>query len=373
MIAIDPETYNRLKNEFLKTNFKCYSKEYIESAEGQNELEEHLVRRYDHAMNYTIPWVRGCFNLDGKTVLEIGCGSGSISAAFAQFTKHVYGYDIHETSIEAANARVNVLKINNADFILAEPAKIIADIKDKFIHEKVDVVLLHALLEHQTIDERIETLKTAWEIVDDNGIIIVSESPNRFSFYDDHSSLLHFFHMIPDELALLYYQKSPRSGFKDSLSGGLTISQEDALERLARFGRGVSYHEFEIALGDIGDHVILDGYEPEIIQLRGGLREEEVFLYKYITKNKLNIPPAFAKRYLDIVFSKRKLSSQAKAERAARLESIMKTAADEELFNLQKKLLHHESTLSWRITAPLRWGKHHFKTILKRWSSREKV
>ena len=40
MIDIDPDTYKRLKNEFLKTNFKCYSKEYLDSAEGQNELEE---------------------------------------------------------------------------------------------------------------------------------------------------------------------------------------------------------------------------------------------------------------------------------------------------------------------------------------------
>lgn len=367
MIEMDQGKYIELKKEFLKTNFKYYSKEQLNSAEGQNDLEEHLVRRYSDTMKFTIPWVKRCFDLEGKTILEIGCGSGSISAAFAQFTKHVYGYDIHETSIEAAIARVNVLNIKNADFIIAEPDKIITDIKNKFVHEKIDVVLLHALLEHQTLNERIETLKTAWEIVHDDGIIIVSESPNRFSFYDDHSSLLHFFHMIPDELALLYYKNSPRNGFKDTLSVGLTISQEDALSRLARFGRGVSFHEFEIALGDIEEHVILEGYEPEILQLRGGLREEEIFLYKYIIKNKLHIPAAFAKRYLDIVFSKRKISSHAKAERAARLESIMKTAVDEELFKLQKKLLHHESTLSWRITAPLRWGKYHLKTILKRW------
>lgn len=372
MITIDQGIYKKLKDEFLKTNFKCYSKQYLNSSEGKNELEEHLVRRYTHAIDYTIPWVKRCFDLDGKNILEIGCGSGSISAAFAQLSKHVFGYDIHAMSIEAANARVTVLNINNAEFVLAEPDKVLSDIRNRFIHEKIDVVVLHALLEHQPLKERIETLKTAWEIVDDDGIIVVSESPNRFSFYDDHSSLLHFYHMIPDELALLYYENSPRSCFRDTLSAGLSISHENALERLARFGRGVSYHEFELSIGNIEEHVILDGYEPEILKLRNGLQEEELFLYKYLIKNKLPVPAAFAKRYLDIVFSRRKVSLHVKAERAARLEAIMKNAFDEELFQLQKKILNYESSLSWRITSPLRWGKHHLTKMVKRWSSNEK-
>ncbi len=47
-----------------------------------------------------------------------------------------------------------MLNIKNADFILAEPEKIITDIISKFLHEKIDVVLLHALLEHQTLEEK---------------------------------------------------------------------------------------------------------------------------------------------------------------------------------------------------------------------------
>ena len=268
-------------------------------------------------MNYTIPWVRGCFELDGKTILEIGCGSGSISAEFAQFTKHVYGYDIHEKSIEAAIVRVNMLNIKNADFILAEPEKIIVDIKSNFLHEKIDVVLLHALLEHQTLDERIETLKTAWEIVEDNGIIIVSESQNRFSFYDDHSSLLHFFHMIPNELALLYYKKTPRGGFKDTLSAGLTISKGDALSRLSRFGRGVSYHEFEFALGDIEDHVILDKKEREKLKPPSRPPEKENLPQKKNKKKKLPKKTAFPKRQLENRFRKKKKKNPAKSQSAS--------------------------------------------------------
>jgi len=37
-------------------------------------------------------------------------------------------------------------------------------------------------------------------------------------------------------------------------------------EKLVRQGSGISYHEFELALGpDCHEHVVLDGYEPIIL------------------------------------------------------------------------------------------------------------
>ena len=64
----------------------------------------------------------------------------------------------------------------------------------------VDLVLLYALLEHQTLDERIETLRLAERIVRPGGAIVVTETPNRLTYVDRHTSQLPFFHLLPIEL-----------------------------------------------------------------------------------------------------------------------------------------------------------------------------
>jgi 2-polyprenyl-3-methyl-5-hydroxy-6-metoxy-1,4-benzoquinol methylase len=350
-----------LTQAFLKTNFQWHSREFLQTPEGQNELEEHLFRRFDHCSVYTIPWVQRYYDLRGKTVLEIGCGSGSISAAIARTAGHVFGFDIHEASIDAARERVKVLDIGNVEFILSRPGEVVADVAKLAAQHKVHAVILHALLEHQTIAERIETLKLAWDIIDDDGIVIISESPNRISFYDDHTSYLHFFHMLPDDLALRYYTRSPRVGFRNDIAAGLSISNEEACLRLARFGRGVSYHEFELVFGSIGDHIVLDGYEPEMLQLRGGLKEEEIFLYRYFRKQGLEIPASFSKRYLDFVLCKKKVDEHRKQQRLVEIESINLGLQNDEMLRMRGEIARLTSSLSWRITTPLRWVKFRLK------------
>ena len=356
---------NKIREEltqaFLKTNFQWHSREYLQTPEGKNELEEHLFRRFDHCSEYTIPWVQSYYDLRGKTVLEIGCGSGSISAAMAGAADHVFGFDIHEASIDAARARVKVLDINNVEFILSRPGEVVADVAKLAARHKVHAVMLHAVLEHQTIAERIETLKLAWDIIDDEGIVIISESPNRISFYDDHTSHLHFFHMLPDDLALRYYTRSPRLGFRNDIEAGLSISTEEAILRLTRFGRGVSYHEFELAFGGIGDHIVLDGYEPEILQLRDGLTEEEIFLYRYFRKQSLDIPASFSKRYLDFVLCKKKVDKHRKQQRLEEIESIVLNLQNDEMLRVKRELSQLTLSLSWRMTSPLRWVKFRLK------------
>ena len=73
----------------------------------------------------------------------------------------------------------------------------------------------------------------------------VVETPNRLWYHDSHTSFLPYFHWLPDDLAFEYSRMSPRAGFRDC------YRVPDAASRLhfLRRGRGVSYHEFDLALG----------------------------------------------------------------------------------------------------------------------------
>src|SRR3712207_2222896 len=113
-----------------------------------------------------------------------------------------------------------------------------------------------------SIPERLTSLREVWSVLRPGGILIVYETPNRLAWMDWHSFLLPFFHCLPDDLALRYAHKSPRKGF--GVSGSTPNEQ---LESLHRLGRGVSYHEFELALGWDQLTVLNDGFSPRVERL----------------------------------------------------------------------------------------------------------
>jgi len=81
------------------------------------------------------------------------------------------------------------------------------------------------------------------------GLLIIVETPNRLWYFDDHTSKLPFFHWLPDELAFQYSRFSPRENFRELYREYNTDSKEHFLRR----GRGMSFHELEIAICPIQD------------------------------------------------------------------------------------------------------------------------
>jgi S-adenosylmethionine-dependent methyltransferase len=83
----------------------------------------------------------------------------------------------------------------------------------------------------------------AWDILRPGGFLVVDETPNRLWYFDSHTSLEHFFMWLPDDLAKLYSPRTPRTVFNELLKKSNLAENE-----FARWGRGVSYHDFAVAL-----------------------------------------------------------------------------------------------------------------------------
>jgi S-adenosylmethionine-dependent methyltransferase len=113
------------------------------------------------------------------------------------------------------------------------------DVHRRFAGEAFDLILFFAALEHMTHAERIAAMRSTWEMLPPGGLWGVIETPNRLWPEDRHTSLLPFYHWLPDDLAYRYSRFSPRRDF----AGLYTGDPHDAtMTDYLRRGRGVSYH-----------------------------------------------------------------------------------------------------------------------------------
>src|SRR5262249_24417394 len=160
----------------------------------------------------------------------------------------------------AAEQRLKLLGINNVRLhclvsAWAQDSSHVAAFVGE--REAVDVVLLVALLEHMTIDERLNTLRGVWEQLRPGGVIVLYTPPNRLNCFHWHRLLPPFCDSLPDGLAIAYADHSPRPFFKIHPEGNL-------VDNLYRLGRGVSFHEFDLALGLEQLRVINDGFSSKL-------------------------------------------------------------------------------------------------------------
>ena len=205
----------------------------------QKDLRDNVWQRLESDREKVIPWIDAAMPLEGKRVLEIGCGTGSSTVALAEQGARVTGIDIEEEALVVARERCTAYGLQ-AEFRALNAQSL----SGNFARGEFDLIIFFACLEHMTIAERLRALADAWDLLPENGMLSVVETPNRLWYYDDHTSWLNFYHWLPDELAFHYSRFSPRENFKGMYREYDAKSQEHFLRR----GRGMSFHEFDVAI-----------------------------------------------------------------------------------------------------------------------------
>jgi len=203
------------------------------------DLRAHLIDRLEtDRINY-IPWFNKTVQLKGANILEIGCGTGSSTIALAEQGANVTGIDIDEGALKVARDRCEIYNV---------PATIISgnasEVYNELRSQKFDLIIFFACIEHMVYAERIDCLRKYYDLLSNGAYLSIVDTPNRLWYFDSHTSILPFFHWLPDNVAFDYSKFSERINFKELY---LENSDEKMLHFLRR-GRGFSFHELEIAL-----------------------------------------------------------------------------------------------------------------------------
>ena len=248
-----------------------------------------------------VPWVQSVHDLRNSLVVEVGCQSGCCSSAFAQQAKKVIGFDIDPHAVSAFDGRMEILELTNAQVVgrgFAEASYQALGI------EPPDVILLFATLEHMTFAERISILRSAWQLLMPGGVLVIGDTPNWLSPFDLHSAHLPLFHWLSHDVQEHYGCELPRQEFVRGLSRSAAQSPMRRDEFLERFGLGVTYHDFEIALGkSVHQYVIADG-SARILQKHLGWTFEDSLIELIFDHYKIPAHRCFARRALYLILRK---------------------------------------------------------------------
>ncbi|HZW10221.1 MAG TPA: class I SAM-dependent methyltransferase [Phycisphaerales bacterium] len=275
---------------------------HAETKQGRHDVDANAFIRYNRTVTKVIPWIQRVFDLRGQRVLEIGCGTGSSGVAIARIAGEVLGVDPKERCLEVARRRAEIMGVGNVRFMQGFSPQVF-DQLDELLPPPVDVIMFSAVLEHQTVPERLQTLRRAWKALRPGGIFVVAETPNRLTYRDSHTTGLMFFDMLEEELALRAFHLSDRAAYVRDMKACMEKSLQAAREMRVRRGRGVSYYDFDVALPGRPYEILADGYEPEPLEAFRVTYEERL-LQSCIAMAGLNVPSVFQRHTIYGIFRK---------------------------------------------------------------------
>ena len=290
---------NLKKLEYGIKKYYCDNPKNYTPKKYQKIIEEHLNKRLQYNRQVVIPWIKSTTTLENMEILEIGAGTGSSTVALAEEKANVTAIDIDHQALKIAKDRLNYHGLK-AELIFLNSNKI----KKYFKSKKFNIIMFFASLEHMTYQERISTLKQAWSLLKKDGLLIIIETPNRLWYRDTHTTDLPFLHWLPDEIATTYIKKFYQEDKNSNLANKKNLLKP---ELLIRQGRGVSFHEFELAIKPIDELKVisnLNEFKFKYIKKLINIFSSDGRYMKKIKDQYPSLPQAFLQSYLNIVIKK---------------------------------------------------------------------
>ena len=269
--------------------------EYWETNSGKFDLRGLTQGRLIEFRATYIPWLDSLRPLNGCRVLEIGCGTGASTVALAEQHAIVTAMDMVPEALAIARERCRLHGVS-AEIIEGNAADIasLADIGS------YDLIALFAVLEHMTFEERQRALTDIWSKMKPGAILALLDTPNRLWVFDAHTAYLPFFHWLPEEVAIRYARHSPIP----ATAALHTDTSSENLLTLQRWGRGVSYHDIDIAIGDVNSLDVVSSLGAW--RRSRDLAQRGKWLIKHHTYHRLlrrfagRISPVWLEPYIDV-------------------------------------------------------------------------
>ncbi len=145
----------------------------VESSDKRATLG-HASQIWTRGLERRLELARRHVDLEGKRILDIGCGVGAFVRRLRELSPHVCGVDI-----DAENVKKGGEEVPNLGLAVGEHLP--------FADGTFDVILLHEVLEHVTDDQ--ETLREARRVLAPGGKVILF-CPNRLYPFETHGIFL---------------------------------------------------------------------------------------------------------------------------------------------------------------------------------------
>ncbi|WP_407113566.1 class I SAM-dependent methyltransferase [Bradyrhizobium sp. LMG 9283] len=110
------------------------------------------------------------FLTSGMTLLDAGCGPGTITAALADHVGRAVGVDIEPKVVTAANRLASAERLTNLAFVEADMAAL------PFEDGTFDAVFFHAVLYHQSREILVRTLAEARRVLKPGGLVATRDA-----------------------------------------------------------------------------------------------------------------------------------------------------------------------------------------------------
>jgi len=141
--------------------------------------------------------VRACVPLEGRAILDVGCGIGTYVRKFRELSDDVHGVDIDPARVARASAELPHLQVSPAESL-------------PYPDQRFDVVFLNEVIEHVRDDR--QAIAEAVRVTRDGGHIVVY-APNRLYPFETHGiyigsrfvfRLVPFVNYLPDALRRVF-------------------------------------------------------------------------------------------------------------------------------------------------------------------------
>jgi len=134
----------------------------------------HASQVWTRGLERRLQMVRRHVGLEGKRILDIGCGVGAFVRRLREFTPEVYGFDIDRDSVTTGAEELPNLALAVGEHMPYPDASF-------------DVIFLHEVLEH--VDDDVATLKEARRVLAPGGRVVIFV-PNRLYPFETHGIFL---------------------------------------------------------------------------------------------------------------------------------------------------------------------------------------
>lgn len=129
----------------------------------ESVLRSHRWRTLDNSAHHLLPHLR-----DGQTVLDVGCGPGTITAELAGRAAHVIAVEVTTEALSLARTEIEGRGLTNVTFLVSDAQGL--DLPDN----SVDVVHAHQVLQH--VADPVLALREMRRVCRPGGIVAVRDS-----------------------------------------------------------------------------------------------------------------------------------------------------------------------------------------------------